>query len=149
MANFIYRKIREAAWSGSVDLAGDTFKAALLMSNTTAEADVGAEFVDDVATLDELDATGYSRVTLSGLSLAEDVAADLFRWLASAIDFGSPSPDASRQVVAVLIYKHFTDDTDSPVVAYFDLVSSSPIFPFTVNGGQILVTPAAEGIFTV
>jgi hypothetical protein len=151
MANFVYRKWRLRLANSSTpdwDAPGDV-RAILVMTNTTADTETTADFVADFTTLDECDATGYARVALTTEAIVEDVGNDRIELSAAAISFGSPSADATRQVQAVILYEHVTNDADSYVIAYYDTVSSGPAFPFTVNGGSITITPNAEGLIQI
>lgn len=147
MANITYRKFRLGLanalhhWDAPMDV-----RALLVMTNTTADTDLTPEFVGDLVTLDECDATGYARVACTSEAANEDGPNDRIELTVAQVDFGSPTADASRQVAGVVFYKHVTNDADSPIIGFYDTVGSGPSFPFTVNGGQITVTPDAEGL---
>lgn len=152
MANFVYRKWKlRLANSTNIDWDAADVRAMLVMTNSDANdaAQDDSDFVGDVLVLDECDATGYARVVLPTEAIVEDSGNQRIELSSGAIAFGSPTADATRDIEAMIIYQHVTNDADSPIIAYYDTVSSGPTFPFTVNGGSITVTPNAEGLIQI
>jgi hypothetical protein len=124
----------------STVLTGD-IRAALVMTNTTADTEVDTEFMAGFGTLDEMDGSGYARVALTGEAFAVDLANDRWEFTSSAFTFTAVGA-GTRQVQGLLLYLHVTNDADSKPLMYIDGTG----FPFTANGEDIVITPAAEGI---
>lgn len=122
-------------------LTGDV-RAALVMSNTTADTEVDAEFMNSFTTLDEYDGAAYARVALVSEAFAADLANDRFEFTAAAFTFAGIGV-GTRQAVGLLIYLHVTNDTDSKPLMYINGTG----FPFDGNGSDVVFTPdAAAGI---
>ena len=115
--SFLARAVRDY-------LTGD-IRAALLMSATTASAqNDGIQFVGDFTTLDECDAAGYARVSLTSEDVAVDDANDRAVFDADDLTFSGLGGDATRDYVGVLVYRHVTDDSDSEVIAFVQFAVS-------------------------
>lgn len=122
------------------DAPGD-FRIILVMTNTTGDTDQDAEFVGDITTLDECDGANYVRKALANEVVTDDAPnnrgefdADNITW--TALGAGT------RQNAGMILYRHVTNDADSPVIAYIDTGG----FPFSGNGGDVSVAWNAEGI---
>ncbi len=125
----------------STVLTGDV-RAALVMSNTTADTEVDAEFISSFTTLDEYDGAAYARVALTSEAFAADLANDRFEFTSAAITFSGIGV-GTRQAVGLLLYLHVTNDADSKPLMYIDGTG----FPFDGNGSDVVLTPdAAAGI---
>lgn len=120
-------------------LEGDV-RAALVMTNTTADTEVDAEFIDDITTLDECDSTGYARVALTSEDFAVDLANNRFEFTADPVMFSALASDATRQIAGLLLLLHVTDDTDSKPLVYFNGTG----FPFTANDEDVTISPNTE-----
>jgi hypothetical protein len=120
-------------------LTGD-LRAMLVMSNTTADTDEDAVFLDDIGTLDEYDGAGYARVALTTETFAVDGALDRFVLEADDITFAALSI-GTRQAVGLLIFLHVTDATDSKPLFFYD----GSGFPFDGNGAAMVFTPNSAG----
>lgn len=131
---------------GSIDLDTSTLKAILLMTNTTCDTE-DKRYVGDFTTLDEMDGSGYSRVTLSGGSVSGDLVNHRGEITFSDIRFSGVGA-GTRQVQGLLIYKHVTNDADSVAIAYID-GDLAGVFPFTANGGDVVIASPAEGLLRV
>lgn len=115
-------------------VSGADIRAALLMTNTTADTETDAiEAVDDITTLDECDATGYARVQLASEAANADDTNDRAEFDATDISFTGLGGDATRDYQGVLIYKHVNDDTDSVPIAFIDFSSDIPKSATQVN----------------
>lgn len=124
----------------STTLTGDV-RAALVMSNTTADTDEDAEFIADIGTLDEHNGAGYARQALANESFAVDLANDRWAFDADPIVFASLGV-GTRQCVGMLLYLHVTNDADSKPLLYIDGAG----FPFDAVGTNVTLTPHANGI---
>lgn len=143
MASFAYTPFKTDLMKGSFNLqeAGNDVRVILVMTNTTADTDQDAKFVGDIGTLDEYDGASYARKALANQAVNEDdpnnrgeFDADDIVW--TALGAGT------RQAQAMVIYKHVTNDADSPLLAFID----SGGFPFSGNGGNVTIQWNAEGI---
>jgi hypothetical protein len=141
MASVFYFAGMAGLCDGSIDFDGDTIKAALLMTNTTADSEnAGIANVDDFGTLDECDSAGYTRKTLGNPAVNIDTGnarieldADDVTWTALAA--------CTRDVQGVLIYKHVSDDSDSIPILFVDFASD-----LTPDGSDVTIPWNAEGI---
>lgn len=124
-------------------VTGADIRAALLMSNTTADTEKdGIDFVDDITTLDECDAAGYARVQLGSEASNVDNTNDRAEFDASDISFTGLGGDATRNYVGVLLVKHVTNDTDSIPIAFIEFDNA----PISSAATQVDVPWNAEGI---
>lgn len=146
MASFVYTPAKTKLLQGSLDFdaAGDDIRIILVMTNTTADTEEDSEFVGSITTLDEYDGANYARQALANEAVNQDAANDRAEFDADDDEFsgGSGLGVGTRQAQAMLVYKHVTNDGDSPVIAYIDTGG----FPFDGNGGNVNVTWNAEGI---
>lgn len=143
MASFAYTYFKSDILQALTNLGsgGDDIRAALVMTNTTYDTEEDIEFVDDVATADEMDGAGYARVALTSEAVAPDLANDRGEFTADPITFSGVSA-GSRNVAGLVLLRHETNDTDSRPIAFYD----SGGFPFDPGGGDITITPNAEGL---
>lgn len=130
--------------AGAINLASDTLKAALLMSNNDAAATEDAQFLSGL-TLDECDGAGYARLTVTATLTASTGGANAAKLDIADLTF--PLVGAStRAIVGILFYKHVGADTGNIPILYID---TAPGFPLTPNGADINVVIAAGGLLTL
>ncbi len=142
VASVFYNEAKAAFANGSIDWDADDIRVALLMTNTTADTEQDTiKFVTDFTTLDECDATGYARLALANEAVNIDDGNDRAELDADDSSFTSLSGDGTRDVQGALIYKHVTNDTDSPAIAFVDFSADIPS-----TATQIDVPWNAEGI---
>jgi len=142
MASNIFNEFKRANAAGEIDLNADDIRAILVMTNTTADTEnAGMVYVGDL-TLDECDATGYSRQALANEAVNKDDANDRAEFDASDASFAGLSGDATRDYQGVLLYKHVTNDADSPLVAFIEFDNQ----PLAKEATQVDVPWNAEGI---
>ena len=141
MANFVYSRAKAKLMSGDLDLNADDIRALLVMTNTTADTEEDSEFVSSITTLDEMDGAGYSRQTLTGEAVAVDTTNNRGEFTANDIKFMNVSA-GTRNVAAVVLIKHVTNDTDSIPIAYID-TDSTNYLAYSPNGGSIIVAAAS------
>jgi hypothetical protein len=91
MTKFVYTPALAAIAKGEIDLATDDIRAALVMTNTTADTDEDAEFVGDVGTLDEYNGAGYARQALTTQVVTANLGADQAEFTAGYVDLPDPS----------------------------------------------------------
>lgn len=144
MANFTYNVCKKNLMEGTLDLTTTgRVKALLVMSNTTADTEKGKLFLSQFTTLDECDGTNYARQTLTGMTVTQDDVDDEGVFDATNVTF-TVEDDASRTIAGVIIYFDLIGgDNDVTNVPLYWIEDSTPI---TANGGDIVVSFAAEGI---
>ena len=142
MANVVFTYGKSGVL-GAINLATDTIKAALLMSNNTVSASgQDAQFLSSL-TLDECDGSGYSRQTLS-VTVSAETASD--KGKVDAVDLTFSLVGAStRTVTGVLFYKHVGADSANIPILYMDTATGLPLTP---SGADINFIFAAAGLFT-
>jgi hypothetical protein len=128
---------------GPAALAAADMRAAIVMTNTTADTDEDAEFMDDFGTLDEYDSGDYARQVLAAEAAAVVTASDRYKWSSDPIvwDDGPGLAVGTRQGQAIILYVHVTNNADSTPYAYKEPTG----FPFTGNGAAVTVNPHADG----
>lgn len=139
--SFVYTAAKAELVKGNLDFDGQDYRLLLVMSNTTADTEQDAKFVDDLTTLDEYDGSGYIRKALASEAVAQDDANNRGEFTADPVTWSSLGV-GTRQAVAAVLIRHVTDDTDSILIAYID----SGGFPWDGNGGDVTWTPNAQGI---
>lgn len=126
------------------DLDNIDLRVALVMSGNNAVTQrASAVFMGDL-TLDEFDGGGYSRQALASETLTLDTGNFRTELTASA-NVWDPLSAGTDDVVGAIIYKHVTNDADSPVLAYYD----DGNFPASPNGGPFTITWSSEGLLQV
>lgn len=130
------------------DLPQDIRVALLKTSgNTTADTEQDAEFVGSLTTLGEISATNYVRKALASEAVNEDAANNRAEFDAADVTWTALGGAANDTIGAILVYRHVTNDADSPLIAYID----GAIFPgaassLTTNGSDVVIQWNAEGI---
>jgi len=115
--------------SGGVSLLTHTIRVMLVDSSYTFDPD--DQFVDDIAA-DEIGVSGYSRQTLANKDIVQDDLNDLARFEADDISFGALA--AGETIGGAAIFRQVNDDTDSPLIAFYDLTD------LPTDGGSVLLT---------
>jgi hypothetical protein len=134
MASRVYNAALKAIVDGTIDLNTSDIRAALLMTNTTADTDNdGDVFVGDITTLDECNASGYARVALASEAVNIDDPNDRAEFDANDLSFTGLGGNASRDIQGVLLYKHMTNDADSPLLAFIDFAADVPLAATQIN----------------
>jgi hypothetical protein len=111
------------------------------MTNTTADTEVDVQFVASITTLDEMDGANYARQAISSETVTQDLANNRAEFSGGNVVFTNLGAGA-RPVAGAVIYRHVTNDADSPLIQYVD----SGGFPYTANGATLTITWNAEGI---
>lgn len=143
MANTFYTRGLHRLAGGNLDL--DTppdLRAALVMSNTTADTEEDKTLMNAFTTLDECDGSNYSRTALTGDTLTESAANDRSEYDVDDIVFTTLG-NGTRQIVGLLIYLHVTNDTDSVPIAYIPLTAFDP------GGATVTFQIPSTGIFHI
>lgn len=141
MADFCYTRAKRDIALGDIHFDTDDMRVLLVMTNTTTDTEEDKTFIDQFTTLDEFDGAGYSRGALGNEAVNEDTTNDRAEFDADNLTFSSISA-GTRNIQAAVVYKHVSNDTDSVPVLFID----SGGFPFTANGGDLVLSWNAEGI---
>jgi len=143
MASVIYNEAKAGFVNGTIDWDSDDIRCALLMTNTTADSqNDDIHDLADFITLDECDATGYSRQALSNEVVRIDDENDRAELDADNASFSGLSGDATRDIQGVLIYKHVDGTAANDLaIAFIDFTSDVPS-----TATQIDIPWDAEGI---
>lgn len=120
-------KYKTMAWSGQFDPVNDDIRLIPVMSDSTAPAEVAAEFVGDLTTLDELATAG--RKSLSGKSIVQVPVSNEIQLHADDPVWPNMA-DGPRQVIGFVVCRFVTDDSDSPFLGFLD----GPLFPMNPGG---------------
>jgi len=148
---------KEELMEGNFDLVNDTLKVALVSDNTTysfspdSDTFVG-DVLDDGTTAEEFQGSGYSRQTLTNVTVTQDDADDEGVADADDVTFTELSGDT---IQAVLVYKEVGGDEttpgDDPIVSVFDDNSAGSLadLPLNTNGGDVTLAFSSEGIVNI
>jgi hypothetical protein len=123
----------------SLDL--DTDDVRLLLVDDTYVFEPDEEYVTELSSY-EVTGTGYTRKAVGGRSIYKDDAEDEAEWRASKLVWGALDVGT---VGGAVLYKHVTDDTDSPLIAY---VQPDGV-PYATSGGTVELRWAVDGILRV
>lgn len=121
------------------DIATADFRWALL-KGTGYTFNRDHDFMDDlVPASNEVSASGYARVAISGEARAVNNTSDRINYTADDPDFGTLA--TGQNATALVLYLHVTNDADSVPVLHLPFTSTdtNAIDPFTVlfTGGVI------------
>jgi len=133
MANAVQASARKLFLDGSIAFGTDTIKAVLTKTYTYSSAH---DYLDDVsAGYRVATATLASKTTTGG---AFDSADPVFTAVASG-----------STVTGLWLYKDTGTDSTSPLIAWYDTNASSSAISIVTSGGNITITVAASGWFTI
>jgi hypothetical protein len=132
MASSLYTPFKKLLLDGDIDLLVDNIKVVLVdAADYTFSA--AHDFLDDVA--------AGARVATSGNLASKTTTGGAFD--AADVTFSAVTGDVSE---ALIIYKDTGVAATSPLIAYIDTATGLPVTP---NGGDIVVTWHASGIFSL
>lgn len=141
MASHMFNKAKQLIASGGIDLDTDDIRVALCMTNTTADTENdGDSYVGDLTTLDEMDGANYVRKQLANEAVNLDDPNDRAEFDADDVTWSSLGA-GTRSMAGALIYKHVTNDADSPLIAWVEFAA-----PVTADGSNFTIQWNAEGI---
>lgn len=124
MPSVVYNVFKTEIMKGNMDLDGGTFRADLLMANTTCDTENdGIDTNTEFTTPDVCDSSGYTYKTLSTLAVTQVDASDLAKWTADNLTW-SALPSCTRAVQGVLIYKHVSNFASSVPIAFLQFASN-------------------------
>lgn len=139
--SFVYTPAKTKLLGGLLDFDTHDMRVLLVMTNTTADTEQDDEFVGTIVTLDEMDGANYVRKALASEAINEDAANNRAEFDAADVTWTALGA-GTRQVAGAVLYRHVTNDADSPIIAYIDTGG----FPFTASGTDVTITWNAEGI---
>jgi hypothetical protein len=132
VASSLYTPFKKLLLDGDIDLLVDNIKVVLVdAADYTFSA--AHDFLDDVA--------AGARVATSGNLASKTTTGGAFD--AADVTFSAVTGDVSE---ALIIYKDTGVAATSPLIAYIDTATGLPVTP---NGGDIVVTWHASGIFSL
>lgn len=139
MASHLFNYFKQQSAAGNIDLDADDIRLILCMTNTTADTENdGISFVGNLTTLDEFDGANYARQALTGEAVNLDDPNDRAEFDADNVTINSLGA-GTRSIAGALIYKHVTNDANSPVIAWIE-------FSATPDGSNFTIQWDAEGI---
>jgi hypothetical protein len=141
------RAIADQAAADAINLVGTTVKIALVDSTYAPSPD--DQFVDDGSANDvtshEISVTGYTggfggsgRKSLAGKSITADLTNDRAEFDATDVTWTALGTGAT--IGGAVLIKERTADTDSQVIAFFDLTNTP------TNGGDVTLSFNVEGL---
>lgn len=135
MASQIFNIFKTELLKGNMDLDGGTFKADLLMTNTTCDTENdGVSTNAGFTTADIHDGANYVTKTLSTQAVTQVDASDLAKWTADALTWTALGA-GTRPAQGILIYKYISNFNSSIPVAFIQFASNKTAdgSDFTVN----------------
>src|SRR5688500_9451363 len=133
--SFVYTPAKTALLNVDLDFAAQDIRIMLVMTNTTADTDQDVQFVGSITTLDEMDGANYARQALASEAVNEDAANNRAEFDATDAVFTNLGA-GTRAVLGMVLYRHVTNDADSPLIAYIDGTG----FPYTANDATLTIT---------
>lgn len=140
MAALVFNQFKYEVAAQSCSWSSDTMKAALVMTNTTADTEEDVDYVDSFTTLDECDGASYSRQTLGSKTVTNDTTNDRTKLDAADVTYSSLGV-GTRQTQGVLIIQDTGSDATSIPVCYMPFTSNQ-----THNGSDFPVQFPSTGI---
>lgn len=139
MANLIYNAAKAAWLEGTLDLLGETVRAALVSDSYTPDADAD-ETLNDLT--GEVSGPGYTSggQTLSGKSITRSDPADRATFDAADLTW----PSATLAARGAVLYIDRGDPEDCPLLAYLDFGQT-----FSVAGQDFTIQWHADGLLTL
>jgi hypothetical protein len=137
MASFVYNRGALLIQNQTLNFTSADVRVLLTQSGYTADKDHA--FVSSVT--NEISGTGYSRRALSGRAITEDTANDRILFEASN-ETWTAIGDGSQTVARAVVYRHVTNDADSPLICVLDLTT-----PRVLNGGDFTLQFSGGVVF--
>ena len=151
MSDFGFTFGKQAIGRAAFNLVSADIRFILCMTSTTATVNDGtgvdATFISGI-TLDEFDGGGShppsfaNRELLLGTEFDADTVNNRAEFSATNHTVSS-IPAGTRPIQGIIVYYHVTNDAASIPLVWID----SGGFPFTANGGDLIFSWNAEGIF--
>lgn len=144
-ATTIPAKLKKSQVDGTkIDFDSDTLKCAMVVAGSGAPSvsKTGVQFVSDVTGGNaEVTGTGYSRQTLSGVTVAFASGSDAVEFSHSAITFAQNAAGFTNGRYAVFFKDAGGADSANPVFAIADLDSNR-----SVQGGDLVLSAPSGGL---
>lgn len=135
MASVIPNVFKTELMKGNMDLDGGSFKADLVMSNTTCDTENdGIDTCSEYTTPDICDGANYVTKDLGTLAVTQVDASDLAKWTAANLTWTALGA-STRAIQGVLIYKYITNFNSSVPVAFIQFSSNK-----TADGSDFTVS---------
>jgi hypothetical protein len=147
MANFFYVPGRSFMLTTGINWTSATLKALLVMSNTTADLELRSTFLSSFTTLDEMNGAGYSRQTLTTVTVTDDLPTGDLIVDCDDVNFGATISNGTRQVKGAIIYLDGASDAARRPLIWLDSVANGPSFPYSPAGGPIKIVPGPKGLW--
>lgn len=132
MASVLYPSAKKAILDGDIDLLVDTIRAVLIDTGTYTFSSAH-DFYNDLAGVVGTESGAFASKTTTGGTF--DAADITFTAVSGAT------------VEAIVIFKDTGTASADPLIAYIDSASSG--LPVTPNGGDIVISWNASGIFAI
>lgn len=122
MATIVYNGAKYRFMRGELALHTHDIRCMLLESVTTTPDNPDHEFVADIVA-DEHSDGSYARVACTGETVSQNDSADR-----AEFDIDNPvfSALSGNTVTAAVLYRHVTNDADSPLISYHDFGDTTP-----------------------
>jgi len=147
----LYNAALVALTEANIDWRNDTIRVALLSDSVAYTPSIDSEqYVADVldggTTAQEFTGSGYSRQTLTGVSISQDNTDD--EAVVDADDVTFPTVDGDT-VQGVLVYQQVGADDSTPgddrLIGYYD----GNDYPKAANGSDFVVEWSTEGVYNL
>lgn len=133
MTTVVYPRGLEALMSGSVNLSSDTIKAQMVTSAYTYSS--SHQYASSLAGLVGTAATLASKTVTAGVFDAADVTYS--------------SVAAGSTVTGIAIYKDTGSSATSPLLAFISMKGDTTALAIVTDGGNIVISWNASGIFKI
>lgn len=146
MASFFYTHAKHLIFTQALDLDTDDIRVELVMTNTDADTLEDATSYSDFSTVDIMDGAAYVNKALASLTFTKDTVNNRSELSAAAVTWTGLGA-GTRQVQGMIVYKAASGGAGATAgnkipIAFIDTGG----FPFTANGGNVTMTPNAEGL---
>lgn len=140
MSALVFNQFKYESANQTVSWTSDTMKAALVMTNTTADTEEDTTDVASFTTLDECDGASYARQTLGTKTVTNDTTNDRTVLDAADVTFSSLGA-GTRATQGLLVIQDTGSDATSIPVCYMPFTSNQ-----THNGSDFPVQFPSTGI---
>lgn len=125
--------------TNNINFVSDTIRILLLQETYT--LDKAHQFITNLTPgTHELSVGGYSRGTLASPSITKNTTLHRIIYDGANYDFGALA--TGQNIRYIILAKHVTDDTDSPLIVCLDLGTNVP-----TNGSPVEAQWHSDGIF--
>jgi hypothetical protein len=132
MANVVYNISKSGVLNGTVDLDTNDIRILLVKTGSTAEADIDADTISAIGTLNELTVSGYARQAFANETVTTDDTNDRGQFTADTVTFSALA--TGETIIGAIVYKHVGADSSNVPICFLDLTDTP------TNGGDVVVT---------